>query len=51
MKCKSFILSLTVFVEPAMYQAVKLESERRHISICELIRIMIAQYFENGGKQ
>ena len=46
MKKRIYTEGTTVFLSPEMYQAVRKESDIQGISVSELFRIMIREYFE-----
>ena len=46
MKTRKFTQGLTMFTTPEMYQDMKKLSDERNISLSELFREMINEYFE-----
>lgn len=55
MKQRKFTQGMTMFTTPEMFQLMKRLSDERNISLSELFREMITEYFENhnieGGKE
>ena len=47
MKKRSYTTGITFITTPEMYQAVRKESDDLNISLAELVREMVRQYFEN----
>ena len=47
MKKRKFTQGLTMFTTPEMYQDMKKLSDERNISLSELFREMIDEYFES----
>jgi len=44
MKVRRYTQGVTVFMEPKMYEAVKLTSDERGISLSEIFREMVTEY-------
>ncbi len=47
MKIRQYTQGITIFTSPEMYQNVKRLSDERNISMAELFREMIEEYFKN----
>ena len=47
MKKRTYTQGITIFTTPEMYQAVRKASDDLNISLAELFREMVRQYFEN----
>ena len=54
MKTRKYTQGMTLFTTPEMFQDMKRVSDEREISMSELFREMITEYFKNhnieGGK-
>ena len=47
MKKRSYTTGITFITTPEMYQKVRKESDDLNISLAELVREMVREYFEN----
>jgi hypothetical protein len=46
MKLRRYTQGITIFTSAEMYQEVKRESDEREVSLSELFREMITEYFD-----
>ena len=51
MQTKKYTYGITIFTTPEMYQEVRKKSDELNISLAELVRKMVRQYFENFKAQ
>jgi hypothetical protein len=47
MQTKRYTYGITIFTTPEMYQQIKKESNDLNISLAELVREMVREYFEH----